>query len=105
LPQLRRSGYVTSRIGRSGTIHLMRTSTLLCALLIAAGLAGCGGDDTFSCDVYWGSGTKIAPDTTTDENAADGANAVKQCEADMSLQAEADRATGSMMVTCTCTGS
>ena len=83
----------------------MRVPTAICGLVVAAVLAGCGDDSTFKCDVYWGSTTKFAPDTTTDESAASAAAAVKQCEADMSLQAEADRVTGSMTVTCTCTGS
>jgi len=72
------------------------------AWIVVACLAGCGSDNTYSCDVYWGGATKIEPDTTTDETAANGSAAVTACEADKDLQMEADRATGNMQVTCTC---
>ena len=77
----------------------MRTA---CAWIVLACLAGCGGDNTYSCDVYWGGATKVAPDTTTDETAANGSAAVAACEKDPDLQMEADRATGSNQITCTC---
>ena len=74
-------------------------------LAVVAGLAACGSGDTFTCDVYFGTATKFAPDTKTDENENTAAEAVKACESDMALQMEAQRANGSNAVTCTCTGS
>jgi len=73
------------------------------AWIVVACLAGCGGNDTWTCDVYWGGSTKIEPDTTTDESAASASAAVAACEKDKDLQMEADRVTGSMQLTCTCT--